>query len=120
MHSDDHFLRRRHGAGRRLRGNARPVAERGGVSSLRIKAGAGSLEVRGVSQSDTIVVKALVQVEDEREDRAREIIESDLVLSLERDGQGAQLDAYFDDHGWVFGSDGHGRVALEVIVPERM
>jgi hypothetical protein len=88
-----------------------------GVSSLRIKAGGGSLEVRGVSQSDTIIVKALIQVEGEREDRARELVQSDLVLSLEREGQGARLDAYFDDHGWVFGSDGNGRVALEVIVP---
>jgi hypothetical protein len=97
----------------------RRVIDRSGA--LRIKAGAGSLEVKGVPQSDTIVVKAVIQVEDEREERAREIIASDLVLALEKDGQGAELKAYFDDHGWLFGSDGSdGSVHLEVTVPERM
>lgn len=89
-----------------------------GIDSLRIEAGAGSLEVTGVSETDTVVVKAIIQVQDEDEDDAREIIESDLVLSLEKDGNRAELKGYFEDGSWLSGNN--GSVRLEVTLPERM
>ena len=89
-----------------------------GIASLSIEAGAGSLEIKGVPQSDTIVVKAIIQVQGERQEKASEIIESELVLSLEKDGEGAQLKGYFEDSGGLFGSP--ASVRLEVTLPERM
>ena len=85
-----------------------------GVSALRIDAGAGRLEVRGVEGGQQIVVKADVLVFDTSERRAREYVADDLELSLERTRGSAVLLSGFDG-GWGFG--GSGVVHLEVQVP---
>lgn len=89
-----------------------------GISALEIETGAGSLLVTGVAQSSTIVVEAIIRIPDEDAEGAREIIESNLVLSLERDEDRAVLEARFEDGSWFSGDS--GSIQLEVTVPEEM
>ena len=89
-----------------------------GINTLEIEAGAGSLEIVGVSGSDEIVVSATINVPEKDEDKAREEIQSHLVLSLEKDGNNAVLKSYFDEYFVSFGDSPH--VQLEVLVPERL
>ncbi len=86
-----------------------------GITGFEIKAGAGSLEVTGVPGARNIVVTATISIENANDDEAGEIIASDITLTLERDGDRAQLKAYFDR-----ADSGHGSNAtidLEVQVP---
>jgi hypothetical protein len=89
-----------------------------GIDMLNIDAGAGSLEVVGVSASDEITVTAAINVPGLSDARARDKIESDMVLSLDRDGATATLKSYFDNGVWGFG--GSPSIALEVRMPEGM
>jgi len=88
-----------------------------GVSALRIDAGAGRLEVRGVEGGTQITVRADVLVYDTSEKRAKEHVADDLKLSLERARDTVVLVSGFDG-GWGFG--GSGVVHLEVDVPRGM
>ncbi len=88
----------------------------GGVNIVEIEAGAGSLDVRGNPSARTISVTALIQVPGKSDEKAQEVIESDLVLTLERDGDKAVLIGYFDSSLW--GWDDNRSVRLEVEVPE--
>ena len=90
----------------------------GSVDSLEIRAGAGSMEVRGVDGLDDIVVKATIVLPDVDDDDAAGFIEKNMRLSLERRGDGAFLEATFDD-GW-FGTGGSARIDLEVSIPRGM
>lgn len=74
-----------------------------GIASVDIKTGAGSLEISGVSGADEIAVMATIQVPDRDADKARELIESKLVLTLEKQGDTAVLKAYFKQRLWNFG-----------------
>jgi DUF4097 and DUF4098 domain-containing protein YvlB len=87
-----------------------------GVSQLSINAGAGSMDVTGVSGLDKISVKATVVVPDTDEDKAVKVIEKKMTLSLDQQGSEAQLDAWFDDGFMGFGSNAH--IVLEVSVPQ--
>jgi hypothetical protein len=89
-----------------------------GIDTIEIDAGAGSLEVRGGADANTIAVTALIQVPGKKEEKALEIIESDLVLTLERDGDRATLKGYFDSNNWGWGDS--PSVRLEVEVPSRL
>ncbi len=89
----------------------------GGIKTIEIEAGAGSLEVRGSADADAISVTALIQVP-EKEEKARKIIESDLVLTLERDGDLAVLNSYFESAGWHWGDS--PSIRIEVEVPRRL
>ncbi len=89
-----------------------------GVEMLSIKAGAGSMDVRGVEGSDAIVVDARIVVPGADEDDAREIIDKDMVLSLETRGAEGLLNAWFDSGFMGFGSDAH--IVLDVSVPTGM
>ena len=89
-----------------------------GLGELAIDAGAGSLEIVGDAAADDIVVTATITVPDTDEDEAREVIDSDMVLTLERDGGRALLKSYFESGGWEWG-DRPG-IGLEVRVPERI
>ena len=57
-----------------------------GIRTLDIEAGAGSLKVYGGSDDGQIRVTAIVQVSEEDEDDAREIIEENLTLALDQRG----------------------------------
>ncbi len=88
----------------------------GGIDTVVIEAGAGSLEVRGSADAKSISVTALIQVPD-KEEKAQKGIESDLVLTLERDGDSAVLNDYFESSGWNWGDisidDGSGSITVK-------
>lgn len=86
-----------------------------GIAGLEVEAGAGSLEVTGVPGGRNIVVVATITIEDANDDEAGEIIASNLTLMLERDGDRAQLKAYFDRADW--GHSSNATINLEVKVP---
>ncbi len=90
----------------------------GSVGTLRIDAGAGSLEVRGQPGASAIEVDATIMIEGAKGDSAKAFIESNMELGLERDGDRAVLIADFDG-GMGFGNKS-GRIKLEVTVPEGM
>jgi len=87
-----------------------------GISELSIKAGAGSMDVTGVSGLDKISVKATVVVPNADEDEALKVMENKMTLTLDQHGSEAQLNAWFDGSFMGFGSDAH--IALEVSVPQ--
>jgi hypothetical protein len=89
-----------------------------GIDLLNIDAGAGSLEVVGVSGSTEIVVTARISVPGTSDARARDKIESDMVLTLDKDSDTARLKSYFDSDGWGFG--GSPTISLDVRMPESM
>jgi hypothetical protein len=80
------------------------VLDTSGVSQLSIIAGAGSMDVTGIEGLDNIKVKATIVVPDEDEADARKVIEKHMVLSLEKDGDRADLKAEFKRGlmGWAF------------------
>ncbi len=86
----------------------------GGIASVDIEAGAGSLEITGVSGLDEINVVATIQVPDRGADKAREVIESDLVLTLEKQGDTAVLKAYFEQQRWNFGDSPSVRLVVQM------
>lgn len=87
-----------------------------GVETLKVGAGAGSLEVTGVDGASRIVVVALIRVPDANVDEARQLMDDQLVLRLTRDGSIAELKGYFENDGSLFG--GSPEVNLEVRMPE--
>ncbi len=87
-----------------------------GISELSIKAGAGSMDVTGVSGLDKISVKATVVVPGADEDKALKVIEKNMTLTLDQQGSEAQLNAWFDGGSMGFGSNAH--IALEISVPQ--
>jgi hypothetical protein len=86
-----------------------------GVDTVSIESGAGSLDVIGVPGADDITVTATIELSGRNDDRAREVIESDMVLSLQKDSDRAELRAWFDD-GWGVGHS--SQIHLEVRMPE--
>ena len=87
------------------------------LDALHVEAGAGSLEIRGVPGTDRIVVSAVITVPDADADEAARLMEERMVLSLERQGDRAELKGFFEDGGWLGDSPG---IRLEVRVPARM
>ena len=85
-----------------------------GVAALYIEAGAGSLKVRGEDGATSIVVVATIQVDTSDEDRAREVIEERMTLSLDRDGDQARLESFFHNNGWA---NSDGSIALDIEMP---
>ena len=86
-----------------------------GVDTVSIESGAGSLEVIGVPGADTITVTATIELTGTGDEQARQTIESDMVLSLEKDSDRAELKSWFDD-GWGQGHRSH--IHLEVRMPD--
>lgn len=86
-----------------------------GIESLQIDAGAGSMEVKGVSGLDKLVVVATVVVPDSDEDDATRLIDRKMRLSLDRKGDRARLDAFFDNG--LLGMSSNARIDLEISVP---
>ena len=89
----------------------------GGLASLAVNAGAGSLVIEGDRGADAVSVTAIIRVPTKNEDKAREIIAEHLVLSLVEKGDGAVLEAYFEEDGWSWGDS--PSIAVEVTVPQR-
>ena len=89
-----------------------------GVSAIEIEAGAGSLTVTGDPNASEIVVDATITVSESDEDEAQSRIEKRLVLTLEREGDMARLDGYFESG--MFGWDQNAAVALDVTLPQSL
>jgi len=87
-----------------------------GVSVFEVDAGAGSLVIEGVSDIQSIYVVATINVPDESTEKAKEIIASELKLSLEKVRDRARLEAHFDHRSWGFGDP--PTVDLEIRVPQ--
>ncbi|MEM7501953.1 MAG: hypothetical protein AAF417_07905 [Pseudomonadota bacterium] len=87
------------------------------LESVHVEAGAGSMVISGEPAASEVRVKATITV-DADEERARELIESKMRLSLEQDGSKASLISHFDSGLWGWGTE--PRIALEVTVPERL
>ena len=87
-----------------------------GISQLSIKAGAGSMDVTGVSGLDKISVRATIVVPNADEDDALNVIEKKMTLTLDQKGSEARLNAWFDDGFMGIGSNAH--IVLEVSVPQ--
>jgi len=90
----------------------------GGIDTLRVDAGAGYLQIVGVEGLDDIEVTATIVIDGEDDDDALHIIESDMRLSLEKDGDTATLVAMFDNSGWRFGDS--PLINLDVRVPSNL
>ncbi|MDJ0700396.1 MAG: hypothetical protein QNJ07_11095 [Woeseiaceae bacterium] len=88
------------------------------VTSLRIDAGAGALEVKGVEGADRIFVTATIEIENTKDEEAHELMERYLLLSLAIEGDQARLDAGFERGIWP--NRHNARVNLEVQVPESL
>jgi len=86
-----------------------------GLSGIEIQAGAGSLEISGISGGDQILVKAIIQVPNVSEDKALDIIEKEMVLELQARDDIAVLGGYFDSNGWGDSPS----MRLEIQMPER-
>ncbi len=91
------------------------AVDAGGLDSLRVDAGAGSLKVHGVDGADRIEVTATVLVSGAKGDKARDFIEDRMVLTLDRSGNRASLAADFRD-SMGFGKS--GAIALDVRIPK--
>jgi hypothetical protein len=90
----------------------------GGLSGLSIHAGPGSLEVKGVAGADLVHVVAVIRVDERDAEQARKAIEAHTTLSLQRNGENAQLISGFADGFFGFGDS--GTIELTVEVPEGM
>lgn len=88
----------------------------GDLHTLYIVAGAGSMDVTGVAGLRAINVKATVVVPNADEKEAANTIEKQLILSLDRKGDAAELKAWFDK-GFL-GRGTNSYIALEVSVPQ--
>ena len=92
------------------------VLPAGDVDILEINAGAGSILINGIPDATDISVKAIIRVPDDDADDARERINEDLVLSLEKKRSKAQLEAYFDQGAW--GTGDSAAVDLQINIPQ--
>lgn len=86
-----------------------------GIRMLEIDAGAGSMDVKGVSGVDSIVVGATIVVSGSSEDKAAKLIDRKMKLSLESHGDRALLVSDFESG--VFGRRPDARIDLEITVP---
>lgn len=89
-----------------------------GIDSLMIRAGAGSMDVRGVSGLDRITVEATIVVQRKDEADAQRYLQKNMKLELQRDGKIATLDAQLDSR--LFGGSGDAYIVLDVRVPKGM
>jgi DUF4097 and DUF4098 domain-containing protein YvlB len=90
----------------------------GDLQALAVESGAGGLRISGVAGADRILVTATIEIPDASDDKAKKIIESGLVLTLEREGDQAVLKSRFDSSRRLFADS--PRIHLEVQVPERL
>jgi len=86
-----------------------------GIDSLAVDAGAGSIDIKGVTGLDSIVVTATIIVPDADENDAKNVIEEKMKLALDRVGEQATLDSWFEQ-GW-FGGGSNARIDVAISMP---
>lgn len=89
-----------------------------GISTLSVEAGAGGMDISGVSGADEISVTATIFMPGRNDEKARMKIESDLELSLDTQGNTAVLKSYFKNKLFRFGEG--PSVELVVRMPDGM
>lgn len=89
-----------------------------GIESLTIEAGPGSMDVAGVAGADEVLVVATIVISDSDEDKALEVIEKRMQLSLEADADTAVLKSDFENGFMGWGAE--GAIHLEVKIPQGM
>lgn len=89
-----------------------------GLEVLTIEAGAGSMDVAGIAGADEVRVVATIVVPNTGEDKALDLIEKRMRLSLDEDAGGAVLKSDFKDGFMNWGAD--GAIHLEVTIPQGM
>lgn len=89
-----------------------------GISSLNVDAGAGSLAVYGETGISQITVIATIQVPGRDDEKALRKIDKNMILSLDRNGAIADLDAWFEHGIWSFGKG--PTIHLEVHMPAQL
>ena len=87
-----------------------------GINDLQIESGPGDVEISGVSGESEISVTATISVPTRTDSKARSIIKSDLVLTLEREGDRAILVSFFKPGKW--GWDGSPSIDLQIKIPD--
>jgi hypothetical protein len=92
------------------------VGSADGVTTLRIDAGSGSLVVNGSNDVDSIVVAARIVVEGRSGDKAKQLIEKRVKLSLDRKGDEARLLSRVGQ-GSLWSSGWNMRIDLDVTLP---
>ena len=85
-----------------------------GVSDFFVDVGAGSMTVNGDAGAKSIRVTATIQVDENDEEKAREIIAKRLTLTLDRDGDSVVLQSFFKNGMW---RSADGSVKLEIVMP---
>ena len=65
-----------------------------GIDTLIIKAGQGDLDIRGVADGDTILVKATIVIPDADEGDGRKVIEKELRLDFRSEAGTARLESW--------------------------
>ena len=86
----------------------------GTVDRLLIESHAGSLKVRGRSGADQIVVTATIRLPGTSAEKAPKVLEKHLVLTLEQQGNTAELKGFVDIDGWDFGDSPSVELYVEV------
>ena len=87
-----------------------------GVNMLKIRAGAGHLDVVGVPGSSTVNVTATIQVPGDNSDKTRAKVERDTVLILKQDNGVAELRAYFRRNFFQWGNSRTIQLVIQVPV----
>ena len=91
----------------------------GNISKFEINCGSGSLEIRGDKRADKIEVFATIKVRNARRNRAEELIEEDLELTLEKKGNRAVLISKYQ-RGSFFRRNTQISVDLVVTIPREL
>lgn len=86
-----------------------------GLESLEIGAGAGSMEIEGVPGLESLVVIATVVVPELQKDDAIQLIDKKMRLSMDRNGEHAKLEAWFEDS--LAGRESNARINLRISMP---
>jgi len=92
----------------------------GGIETLAVENGAGSIEIKGAPGTDDISVTATILVPGKNAEKARRRIESSLVLTLEQVRETAVLKAYFRNGGGLFNFGDSPSVRLEISMPDQL
>lgn len=86
------------------------------ISVFELDTGAGSLVIKGVEDANMIRVNAVVRIDEDDQDKARKVIESDMTLALVESRSRAKLTADFDSGFWRGNED--RAIDLEIEVPQ--
>ncbi len=92
--------------------------ETAGIKMLAVDAGAGGIEISGEPGRTTISVQANIRIDERDPEKAREKIETDMVLTLQKSADRAVLKASFDGGFWNRGDS--PSIDLIIRVPEQL